>query len=164
MATPTVFSNNLAFRTPISDPTTPVQEVSAVAIADVIRMLAEGIADAQAALDRAAASMVTELATTKVMVIPRIEETVDANGSITYTHAPAQEVSLLDLGITPTFYAFSEATVEVAMDVKLVESTTTSGSTPGKVALYADTSSIRFERKLNRDVTISSRENPQRSV
>jgi len=155
----TAFSKNLAFRAPISDPAADLQEVSAVAVGDILRMLAEGIADAQAALDRASAAMITELATSKVTVIPRITETVAADGSVVYTQAPGQEISLLDLGITPTFYAFAEATVEVAMDMKLVENVTESGtSTTGKkYALYGDTSSLRFERKLNRDISVSSK-------
>lgn len=150
-------SGSRAFREPIFNPEEPVKEVPAVSFADLVRMLAEGIADAQASLDRTSAELVTELANTKVHIIPRVTETIDEDGNITYQPSPPQEVSLLDIGLTPTFYQFSQATVEVAMDIKIVESQNESGETKGRKSLFADTSSIRFERKLNRDVKITSK-------
>jgi hypothetical protein len=148
-----------AFRAPIVDPETAIQEVPSVSFGDLVRMVAEGIADAQASLDRASAELVRELANTKVTIVPRITETIDENGDITYQHGEPQEVSLLDIGVTPTFYQFSQATVEVRMDLKIVESSTTTETTETKRrhVVYADTSSVRAERKLNRDVTMSSK-------
>lgn len=144
------------FRPPVVAPDFKRAEVAEVSFGDLVRMLAESIADGQAALDRSSAELVVELANTHVDVVPRITETVQADGSITYETAAAQSVSLLELGVTPTFYAFSEATVEVSMDLKLVESLTE--TTEGKrFGLFAGTSSLRAERKLNRDVTVSSK-------
>jgi len=120
-------------------------------------MLAEGIADAQSSLDHASASLVVELAKTKVEIIPRVEETIAADGSVTYKNAPPELVSLLDLGVRPTFYQFSQATVEVAMDIKVVENETSSGGGKRRFSLFADTASLRFERKLNRDIKIASK-------
>jgi hypothetical protein len=90
-------------------------------------------------------------------VVSSITETIDADGNVTYTNGPLREVSLLDLGVTPTFYQFSEAKVEVTMDIKIVENSTESGTTQKRYSLFADTASVRFERKLNRDVKISSK-------
>lgn len=118
-------------------------------------MLAEGIADAQTALDRASAEIVVELANTSVEIIPSITETIDQNGGVSYAHGTPQVRSLLSLGVRPTFYQFSQAVIEVAMDIKLVENETENGTR--RFAVFADTSSVRFERKLNRDVTISSK-------
>jgi hypothetical protein len=146
-----------AFREPIHKTEEPVKETPSVSFADLVRMLAESIADAQASLDRTSAELVTEMANTKIHIIPRVTETIDEDGNIHYEHSPPQEVSLLEIGLTPTFYQFSQATVEVVMDIKIVESQNESGETKGRKGLFAETSSIRFERKLNRDVKTTSK-------
>lgn len=146
------------FRTPLFKPETAVVETPSTSFADLVRMLAEGIADAQLALDRSSADMVTELAETRVNVVPTITETVAEDGTVTYAQGASQSVSLLELGVKPTFYQFSQATVEVSMDLKLVEQLNEDGTRKkGAIGLLADTSSIRFERKLNRDVSVHSR-------
>ena len=145
------------FRPPLVAPEEPVRESPGASFADLVRMLAEGIADAQTSLDRASAALVTELAETRVNIVPRVEETIAADGTVTFTQAPAQEVSLLELGVTPTFYQFSQATVEVVMDIKIVENQTLSEDGTRRFGLFADTADVRFERKLNRDVKVSSK-------
>src|SRR5262249_46231299 len=134
----------------------PAAESPEVSFGDLVRMLAEGIADAQASLDRASAELVTELAATRVKIVPQVTETVDADGNVSYATADPVELSLLEIGVTPTFYAFSQATVEVTMDVKIVE-TTTSNETDKRFSLFAGTRDVRIERKLNRDVTTASK-------
>ncbi len=146
-----------AFRDPIVSPSTPVKEVPSASFADLVRMVAEAIAEAQADLDRTSADLVTELANTKIQIVPRITETIDADGNVTFTQAPPQEVSLLDIGVEPTFYQFSESKIEVAMDLSIVESSNESGTEKKRFSLFANTSSLRFERKLNRDVKVSSK-------
>lgn len=146
-----------AFRPPFVEPEVPVRETPSASFSDLVRLLAEGIADAQTSLDRASASLTAELANTPVEIIPRVEETIDADGNVTYKRGEPQEVSLLDIGVTPTFYQFSEAKVEVTMDVKVVENETLSEDGKRRFGLFADTASVRFERKLNRDVTVSSK-------
>lgn len=143
------------FRAPLVAPETPVRETPSTSFGDLVRMLAEGIADAQVSLDRASAEMVLELANTKVKIIPSVTETIDEQGNITFTQGEPQEVSLLHLGVRPTFYQFSQAVVEVAMDIKIVETSTEKGDR--RLTLFADTSNVRFERALNRDVRISSK-------
>ncbi len=146
-----------AFRPPFVEPEVPVRETPSASFADLVRLLAEGIADAQTSLDRASASLAAELANTPVEIIPRVEETIAEDGSVTYKRAEPQQVSLLDIGVTPTFYQFSEAKVEVTMDVKIVENETLSENGQRRFGLFADTASVRFERKLGRDVTVSSK-------
>ncbi len=145
------------FRPPIVPPAVPVRETPSVSFADLVRMLAEGIASAQAELDRASVDMIQELADATVAIVPRITETIDADGNVTYERAEPQEVSLLELGVTPTFYQFSEATVEVAMDLKLVENLEEKGEGRNRFGLFAGTAAIQAERKLNRDVSVSSK-------
>jgi hypothetical protein len=146
-----------AFRPPIVAPDVLVRETPSVSFADLVRMLAEGIADAQTSLDRASAELVEELAATEVEIVPRVTETIDAEGNVTYEHAPPQRVSLLSLGVTPTFYQFSQATVEVTMDLKIVEREEEAGEGRRPYGLFAGTAAVRAERKLNRDVSVHSK-------
>ena len=143
------------FRRPLVTPETPVRETPSASFGDLVRMLAEGIADAQASLDRASAEMVVELANTEVEIIPTVTETIDENGIVNYTNGAPQKVSLLQLGVRPTFYQFSQAVVEVVMDIRIVENETENGQR--RFSLFANTSDVRFERKLNRDVKVSSK-------
>jgi hypothetical protein len=146
-----------AFRDPIVAPEVPVRESPSVSFADLVRMLAEGIADAQTSLDRASADLVEELAATTVSIVPQVTETIDANGKVTYEQAEPQDISLLSLGLTPTFYQFSQATVEVVMDIKVVEQEQVREDGKRNYGLFAGTADVRTERKLNRDVTVHSK-------
>ncbi len=146
-----------AFRDPIVAPDVPVRESPSVSFGDLVRMLAEGIADAQTSLDRASAELVQELAEAKVSIVPSVTETIDADGKITYEQGEAQEVSLLSLGVTPTFYQFSQSTVEVVMDIKIVESEVVKEDGKRNYGLFAGTVDVRAERKLNRDVSVHSK-------
>ncbi len=146
-----------AFRAPVVPPELPVSEVPSTSFADLVRMLAEGIADAQISLDKASAEMLVELAGTRVDVVRNITEVIGEKGEITYKPGDPQSVSLLELGMLPTFYQFSQATVEVAMDLQIMEDTKETSETKGRKTLFANTSNIRIERKLGRDVKIASK-------
>lgn len=147
-----------ALKAPLLPPSEPLRESDAASFADLLRLVAESVADAQAALDRSSASLVRELAETRVEVIPTIREVIDSEGAVSFEHGKPRTVSLLDLGVMPAFYQFSQTVVEVQMDLKLTESVSESGSKSSKrLALLADTGSIRFERKMNRDVSVSSK-------
>ena len=144
-----------AFHAPIVPAETKVSRVPSTSFADLVRMLAESIADAQVSLDRASAEMLTELAETRVNVVRNITEVIDDKGKISYQNEEPQSVSLLELGILPTFYQFSQATVEVALDLTVVENQ--SSTEKGKKTLFANTSSIQVERKLNKDLKVTSK-------
>ena len=89
----------------------------------------------------------------KIMI--KGDDKIGADGSISYATAKPQMVSLLELGVRPTFYQFSQATLEVSMDMKLVEQLDERGQRrQGSLGLFADTASVRFERKLQRDVQV----------
>lgn len=143
------------FRPPLVGPEVPARETDAVNFGDLVRMLGEGIADAQASLDRSSAELTAELATSMVGIVPSVTEEIAEDGTVTYEHGPVQQVSLLALGVTPTFYQFSSATVEVVMDLKTVEVVTEKGGK--RLGLFANTASIKTERKLNRDVHVTSK-------
>ena len=120
-------------------------------------MMAEGIADAQLGLDRASAEMIVELANSRVSVVRSITETIKEDGSIEVQTGEPVELSLLELGVQPTFYQFSESTIEVAMDLEIVEEVETESTVKGRKTLFARTRDIKQERKFNRDVSVSSK-------
>jgi hypothetical protein len=144
------------FRPPIVAAELAPTEAPEVSFGDLVRMLAEGVADAQASLDRASAELVTELANTRVKVVPQITETIGKEGGTTYQTSDPVELSLLEIGVTPTFYQFAEASVEVSMDIKVVE-TEDSTETGKRFGLFARTRDLRVERKFNRTVTATSK-------
>lgn len=148
------------FHEPIVPPGTPAQEIASTSFADLLRMLAQGVADAQAALDRSSAELVEELASTYVPYVPEIREIIEEDGRVRYEQGPTEEVSLLDLGVTPAFYQFSEAKMEVAIDISVVEETDESaeaGGEAGRTGLRAGTAALRAERKLQRDLGAHSK-------
>lgn len=145
-----------AFRPPIVAPTQALPEAANLSFGDLVRLLAEGIADAQSALDKASAEMAAELATNFVDIVPTITETIAADGSVTFERGAPQKISLLELGLTPTFYQFAEATVDVVMDVHIVtsEDETTKEKRTG---IFASTREVTLDRKFNRDVKSTTR-------
>lgn len=133
-------------------------ELPSVDFGELVRMLAEGIADAQRELDRSSAGMLEELADTEVSIVPEVREVVEADGRVRYERARSRRVSLLDLGVTPTFYQFSESTVEVSMDITVVEDGEAKGARgEPRRTLYANTSAVQQERKINRNLQAHSK-------
>jgi hypothetical protein len=147
----------MAFNLAPKDPNEPIQELGGASLAEVLTQLAEAIAEGQARLDLSAAQVMNELAQTRVDIVPSIRQIIREDGSVEFDQAEPVNVSLLDLGILPTFYAFSEATVEVVMDLKVVESLTTSGNDRKSPFLFASTQSLRTERRLNRDISVHTK-------
>ena len=135
----------------------PTDELAGAPLGEMITQLAESIAEGQARLDLSSAELLKELAETKVAIVPEVRRVIEANGQVRFEQAEPKEVSLLELGMVPTFYAFSEATVEVAMDLQVVERSTETGSTKKKPFLFGSTRSLRTERRLNRDLRVHSK-------
>jgi hypothetical protein len=130
-------------------------EYPQVEFGQLVRMLAESIAGAQRELDRSSAGMLEELAETEVSVVPEVREVVEPDGHVRYERARSRRVSLLDLGVTPTFYQFSESTVEVSLDITVVEETHAQGER--RLGLRANTAAVQQERKLNRNLQAHSK-------
>lgn len=139
------------------------QELLDVPLPDMVTKLALGIAEAQKALDENSIETAEELAEAKIEVIPAFTQTIAADGSITFTAAPAVQMSLIQVGLNPTFYQFAEASIEVTMDIK----TTTSQETNIKVGFKAKvgfsmwSASVRVDvshnRKFQKEVRGTSR-------
>jgi hypothetical protein len=146
------------------------QETNDLSFADLVRLVAEGIMDAQTSLDRAAAQTLVQLANTPVEVVTHLVERIQPDGSVTYETKRGQR-TLLELGVLPTFYQFSEATVEVSLDLIIVEDPDSEqpeegnggGDEPAPYNPYkpprlkASTRQVRLERQLQREVRSHSR-------
>jgi len=109
------------------------QELLDVPLPDMVLKLALGIAEAQRALDENSVETAKALADTTLPLVMAVTQTIDSAGAVTFANAPPVNVSLIQIGLMPTFYQFAEATIEVAMDIK----TTTSTETNIKVGLKA---------------------------
>ncbi len=139
------------------------QELLDVPLPEMVTKLALGIASAQSALDEVSVNTAQLLADTTVPLVLRITQNIDNNGNVTFTQADPVDVSLLQIGLLPTFYQFAEATIEVTMDIK----TTMSRETNIKVAAEAKvgfamwSASVRVDvahnRKFQKEVRGTSR-------
>jgi hypothetical protein len=116
--------------------------------AEVVRNLAFAIAEGQLELDRSSIATLQFLLETNVNIVPEISEVIEpkvrmvpVTGSapipvtgVTIRASGAQpvEMNLLQAGLLPTFYQFTEATIEVKLSITMKETETkeTSGSTP----------------------------------
>jgi hypothetical protein len=124
------------------------QELLDIPFADLVRNLAAAIAEGQMELDRAAIETVKFLTATKVDVIPEVTEVIEpapkevevgpskqkvayTGASITASSAAPISLNLLQAGLMPTFYQFTEATIEVKLSISMKREQETS-STPTK--------------------------------
>lgn len=86
-----------------------IQQITNAPLPMLLEKLGMSIANAQSALDANSIKLANELATIKINV-------------------GDEEYNLLALGFTPTFYAFTEASVEMKMQFSMAESETYGGS------------------------------------
>ncbi len=125
------------------------QELLDVPLPEMVTKLAMGIATAQAALDENSIQTAKFLAETDVEdVVLAVTQTIAADGTVSFEDSKAT-MSLLQLGLMPTFYQFAEATIEVTMDIK----TTTSSETNIKVSTSAKAGFACWSASVNVDVS-----------
>lgn len=126
------------------------QELLDVPLPEMVTKLAMGIATAQAALDENSVQTAILLAETEVEdVVLAVTQVIAADGSVTFPDPVVATMSLLQLGLLPTFYQFAEATIEVTMDIK----TTTSTETNIKVSASAKVGFACWSASVNVDVS-----------
>lgn len=126
------------------------QELLDVPIADLVRDLAAAVAEGQLALDRASIETLRFLAdpANAIDLVPEITEVITATSTsvqvgdgqvkvpgVAVQQQPAQTVKtpLLQAGLLPTFYQFSEALIEVKLSISVQQTseTETEGKRPG---------------------------------
>ena len=125
------------------------QELLAVPLPEMVMKLGLGIAEAQRALDENSVETSQLLAETTVPLVLAVTQVIAADGTVTFTNADPVDVSLLQIGLMPTFYQFSEATIEVTMDIK----TTSSRETNVKVSAKAKVGFACFSASVNTEVS-----------
>ncbi len=125
------------------------QELLDVPLPEMVLKLALGIAEAQKALDENSVETAKALADTEVPIVLAVTQTIAADGTVSFTQADPVDVSLLQIGLMPTFYQFSEATIEVTMDIK----TTTSRETNIKVSAKAKVGFSMWSASVSVDVS-----------
>jgi hypothetical protein len=143
------------------------QELLDVPIADMVRDLAAAVAEGQLALDRASIDTLKFLASeaNAIDLIPQVTEviapastTLAVAGSnvtvpgVSVTQQPVTPVktTLLQAGLLPTFYQFTEALIEVKMSVSLKQaSATQTEGRPGfgKRGVIAFASPVNFRNQ-----------------
>lgn len=128
------------------------QELLDVPLPQMVTQLAMGIATAQAALDHNSVQTAKALSETEITVIPAITESINDKGEPKFTNAPSVNMSLLAVGLNPTFYQFTDTTIEVSMDIKTTTAEEVGGkvSAEGKVGFSVWSASVRAEASFNR--------------
>lgn len=120
------------------------QELLDVPIADMVRDLAAAVAEGQLSLDRASIETLKFLASdaNAIDLIPQVVEVIAPSTTqvtvagqalpvsvpgVSVTQQPAVPVktTLLQAGLLPTFYQFTEALIEVKMSVSLKQASAT---------------------------------------
>jgi hypothetical protein len=128
---------------------------------DLIYGMAESVADAQVKLDYNLAETMTRFAETEVEVIPRVVRTINPDGTVVDTPDRPVKRSLLELGLMPQRYQFSEATVDVEFDLSFAADETDTSEEKKKARFRVDTSEAhhrrRYHGKANTTAKISAR-------
>lgn len=137
-------------------------ELAEVPVGDLLRSVAQGIADGQTALDIAAVRTLIALAATNVELIPEITEvispeklqvktdgdTIEVTGArVSATAAEPVELSALQAGLVPSFYQFAEATIQLKMSVQMREVRETQSPALGPPIVRAFASNVNFRTK-----------------
>ena len=125
------------------------QELLDVPLPEMVLKLALGIAEAQRALDENSVETAKALADTTLPMVMGVTQTIAADGAVTFVNAAPVAVSLIQIGLLPTFYQFAEATIEVTMDIK----TTTSVETNIKVGIKAKAGFALWSASVSVDVS-----------
>lgn len=125
------------------------QELLDVPLPEMVMKLGLGIAEAQRALDENSVETAKLLAETEVPLVLAMTQVIAADGTVSFTQADPIDVSLLQIGLMPTFYQFAEATIEVTMDIK----TTMSRETNVKVSAKAKVGFSMWSASVKTDVS-----------
>lgn len=139
------------------------QELLDVPFPEMVANLGQGVADAQHQLDMNSVEVARTLADTEIDVVPAITRTINDDGSVDFESAEPIEISLLQAGLFPTFYQFSEAIIEVEMDIKTTTEVETnvevSASTEFGFGAWSSRIDVDVEhnRKFGREVHGTSR-------
>ncbi|HEV2494494.1 MAG TPA: hypothetical protein VG204_15635 [Terriglobia bacterium] len=125
---------------------------------EILRSIAQGIADGQQALDLAAVKTLIVLSKTMVDIIPEVTEVVTAQpltipisgqpsvqvtgARVTANASDPVQMTALQAGMLPTFYQFTEATIQLKVSIQLRQST--QADAEGNLPIFAFASHVNF--------------------
>jgi hypothetical protein len=135
-------------------------ELQEAGFGEIIRSIAQGIADGQRALDLAAIQTLVVLANTPVSIIPEVTEVITSqplsvpisgqpNIAVTGVRVTANpsdpiQMSALQAGLLPTFYQFTDAEIALKISVQLRQATQTEMDGTQTTGIFAFASHVNF--------------------
>jgi len=137
-------------------------ELQEVAFGELVRSIAQGIADGQRALDLNSLNTMQVLANTPVSVIPEVSEVivpapfqvnVPVSGQspvwvtgarVLASAAQPVQMSALQAGLLPTFYQFTEATIHAKVSIQLRQAEQTDTDQRKQTGIFAFASHVNF--------------------
>ncbi|HTS54303.1 MAG TPA: hypothetical protein VMH26_13595 [Burkholderiales bacterium] len=135
-------------------------ELAEVPFGDLLRSVAEGIAEGQHALDMTSLRTLIELTKIKVDLIPEVTEVitpapfdvpVSGQAPVRVTGARVEasaaapvQMSALQAGLEPTFYQFTEATIQLKVSLQLRETQETDADGKKQTGLRVFGSNVNF--------------------
>jgi hypothetical protein len=138
-------------------------ELQEVPFGEMMRSIAQGIADGQHALDMAAVQTLIALSNTYVDVIPEISEvitpqplTVPISGQpsievtgarVTAVASDPVQISALQAGLLPTFYQFTEVDIALKLSIQLRQVTQTESDGTQTLGIFAFGSHVNFRNQ-----------------
>jgi hypothetical protein len=149
-------------------------ELAEVPFGELLRNVAQGIADGQRALDLAAVQTLIELSKITVDLIPEIAEVITpapipvavpgqppiqvTGARVTSTASTPVKMSALQAGIVPSFYQFTEATIQLKMSIQLreVQETDTDGKKRAGLLAFGSNVNFRTQNTFSYNVQGSS--------
>jgi hypothetical protein len=142
-------------------------ELAELPFGDFLHQVARGIADGQRALDLTSLQTLIELSRTQVDLIPEITEVitsapfqvpVSGQAPVTVSGARVQatasapvRMSALQAGIVPTFYQFTEATMQLKLSIQLraVQETAADGTSRASVRAFSSNVNFRTQNTFS---------------
>lgn len=151
-------------------------ELQEVGFGELVRSIAQGIADGQRALDLNSINTLQVLANTPVTVIPEVSEVIVpapfqvnvpisgqppvwvTGARVLASAAEPVQMSALQAGLLPTFYQFTEATIQVKVSIQLrqAEETDTDGSKQTGIFAFASHVNFRTQNTFSYAVDAAS--------
>ena len=135
-------------------------ELQEASFGEILRSIAQGIADGQRALDLTAIQTLQVLANTQVSIIPEVTEvitgqplTVPISGQpsvgvtgvrVSATASDPVSISALQAGLLPTFYQFTDVEISLKMSIQLREATQTDTDGSQTTGIFAFGSHVNF--------------------
>lgn len=135
-------------------------ELQEAGFGEILRSIAQGIADGQRALDLAAIQTLSVLANTSVEIIPEISEvitpqplsvpisgqpSIEVTGArVTATPSDPVTINALQAGLLPSFYQFTQADIALKLSISLREATQTESDRSTSFGIFAFGSHVNF--------------------